>query len=343
MLREEKGAVAVIIAILVVVLVGFAALVVDVGAIYEERRQNQTVADAAALAGAQELPDNPSVAVSEAIEYARLNHRAITESAVQITKTYVENDTITVNVKSTVNYSFAQVLGFSSGDVPAAATAMVGSPTTFGGAKLMPWARMDEPFVFGQEYVLFRSSDPSTGNFQAIQLPNIDPDTGNVEPSPGMQDYADLVAGWNNQGQQIIPADVSLHQLIETKTGNFGVNTQKALDTRLQGDTHTFNEVVDSEGRITDYDCPRIIVIVSVVNPMGTQGVHEDDTLTWPTGTSAPVEVEKFNYFFIKDFVSHPNEGDYVTGIFIRLLTAEEARCGAYDPSSGIKIVKLVQ
>jgi Flp pilus assembly protein TadG len=343
MLREEKGAVAVIIAILIVVFFGFAALVIDVGALYEERRQNQTVADAAALAGAQELPDNPNNAVAKAIDYADFNHRAITASAVQITKTYVDNDTIKVTVKSTVNYTFAAVLGFSSGGVSANATAIVGSPITFGGTKLMPWARMDEPFNFGQEYILFRSADPSTGNFQAIQLPYIDPVTGNVEPSPGLVEYADLVAGQDNKGQPIIAADVSLHQILETKTGNFGVNTKNALDIRLNGDTHAFSDVVDSDGHIIDYDCPRIIVIVSVVNPMGTVNMHSDDTLIWPTGTSSPVEVERFNYFFIKGYVSKPSEGDYVTGIFIRHLTAEEARVGAYDPKSGMRIVKLFE
>lgn len=343
MLREDKGAVAVIIAILITVLLGFAALVVDVGAMYEERRLDQTVADAAALAGAQELPDNPLAAVDKAIDYAGLNGRAITASAVQITKTYVDNDTIKVDIKSTVNYAFAQALGFSSVDISANATAIVGSPTSFGGAKLLPWARMDEPFIFGQEYILFRSNDPSTGNFQAIQLPYIDPNTGSVEPSPGMVDYADLVAGENNKGQPIVAADVSLHQLIETKTGNFGINTKNALDTRLKGDTCTFSDVVGSDGRIIDYDCRRVIVIVTVVNPMGTVNMHSDDTLTWPTGTSSPVEVEKFNFFFISNYVSTPNEGDYVTGIFIRVLSPEEAKFGSYDPNSGIKIVKLIK
>ncbi len=343
-LRGEKGAVAVIAAILITVLIGFAAIVIDVGASYEERRQNQTVADAAALAGAQELPENPDAAVSMAIEYASSNGRAITASAVQITSTNVDNDTIKVSIVSTVNYTLAEVLGFSSGDVYAHGTAIVGSPTSFGGVKLMPWARMDEDFVFNTSYVLFRSNDPDTGNFQAIQLPHIDPDTGNVEPSPGMVEYADLVAGQNNKGQPLIAADVELHQLITTKTGNFGVNTSNALDTRLNGDTHTFSDVVDMDTKqITDYDCPRIIVIVTVVNPEGTQEFHDDDTLIWPTGTSEDVEVEKFNYFFIEDYVAKPSEGDYVTGRFIRVLSAEEAKFGKYDPSSGIKIVKLIE
>jgi hypothetical protein len=47
---DEQGAVAVIVAILLVVILGFGALVVDVGGLYFERRQLQNGADAGALA-----------------------------------------------------------------------------------------------------------------------------------------------------------------------------------------------------------------------------------------------------------------------------------------------------
>lgn len=52
-LSEDGGAVAVVVALLSVVLFGFGALVIDVGALYYERRQLQVGADAAALAIAQ--------------------------------------------------------------------------------------------------------------------------------------------------------------------------------------------------------------------------------------------------------------------------------------------------
>ncbi len=52
-LRDDDGAVAILVAFLAVALFGFAVLVVDVGALYSERRQLQNGADAAALALAQ--------------------------------------------------------------------------------------------------------------------------------------------------------------------------------------------------------------------------------------------------------------------------------------------------
>lgn len=52
-LSDDDGAIAVVVALLAVVLFGFGALVIDVGALYSERRQLQVGADAAALAIAQ--------------------------------------------------------------------------------------------------------------------------------------------------------------------------------------------------------------------------------------------------------------------------------------------------
>ncbi len=54
--RDESGQVLVFVAVILTVLVGMAALVVDVGSWYQAQRHLQTAADAAALAGAQELP-----------------------------------------------------------------------------------------------------------------------------------------------------------------------------------------------------------------------------------------------------------------------------------------------
>ena len=70
-LKNEKGQVAVIVGLLIVSFIGMLALVVDVGSMYEVRRVDQTAADAAALAGAQELPDFPDEARNKAQEYAQ--------------------------------------------------------------------------------------------------------------------------------------------------------------------------------------------------------------------------------------------------------------------------------
>ena len=71
--RDESGQVLVFVAFILTVIVGMAALVVDVGSWYQAHRHLQTAADAAALAGAQELP-NQSLAADRR---ARLDGRQL--------------------------------------------------------------------------------------------------------------------------------------------------------------------------------------------------------------------------------------------------------------------------
>lgn len=70
----DEGAVLVIVAIVTTVLLGFGALVVDVGALYVEQRQLQNGADAAALAVAQDCANGDcQLNTGRATQYAGLN------------------------------------------------------------------------------------------------------------------------------------------------------------------------------------------------------------------------------------------------------------------------------
>ena len=53
-LKDERGAVAVMVALLIIPLIAFAAIAIDVAAMWSERQQLQTAADAGALAIAQD-------------------------------------------------------------------------------------------------------------------------------------------------------------------------------------------------------------------------------------------------------------------------------------------------
>jgi Flp pilus assembly protein TadG len=69
---RDDGATAVTVAILSVVLIGLAAMVIDVGSLYTEHARLSIAADAAALAGAHELP-NTAAARTGAAAYAAAN------------------------------------------------------------------------------------------------------------------------------------------------------------------------------------------------------------------------------------------------------------------------------
>jgi len=73
--NSEHGGVAVTVAIMLVVLIGVGALVLDVGNLYWERRQLQNGADAAALAAAQDIADNSEGSAEQtARSYATANN-----------------------------------------------------------------------------------------------------------------------------------------------------------------------------------------------------------------------------------------------------------------------------
>ena len=70
---DEGGQVAIVVSLMLVVLLGFAALVVDVGLNWAARTQAQLAADAAALAGARTLPSDPAAAVDDVRRYLNAN------------------------------------------------------------------------------------------------------------------------------------------------------------------------------------------------------------------------------------------------------------------------------
>jgi Flp pilus assembly protein TadG len=76
--RSEDGQVIVFVVALFLVLFGIAALVIDGGRWFQTHRHLQTAADAAALAGVQALPSDPSGASSIASTYAENNFSGVT-------------------------------------------------------------------------------------------------------------------------------------------------------------------------------------------------------------------------------------------------------------------------
>ncbi|MEA4870176.1 hypothetical protein SDC9_92870 [bioreactor metagenome] len=120
-LKGESGQSAIIVAISMVVLCGFAALAIDIGRISVTRGQLQNAADAAALAGAQALP-TAAAAQSQAVLYAGING----VSAANTTATTPFSGTsskIEVVCRGTVPYTFARVFGLSAKDISARSVA----------------------------------------------------------------------------------------------------------------------------------------------------------------------------------------------------------------------------
>ena len=121
--RSESGQAVVLSVVWMVVLLGMAGLVIDVGSWYRSQRDLQSEADAAALAGAQELPTDVSTAGGLAVTYAQKNGFTLPPSGITISGQVVADDSITVKVDKNAPTFFAKVFGVATVPVRAEATA----------------------------------------------------------------------------------------------------------------------------------------------------------------------------------------------------------------------------
>jgi hypothetical protein len=123
--RNEKGQATVLALVFLMVLLGMAALVLDLGSWYRADRDTQSTADAAALAGAQALPGDTSQASSLASGYASKNGGGL--DGVAISSSIAPDDTIKVTIKRQSPGIFTKLFGLSSATVGSKATARVGA------------------------------------------------------------------------------------------------------------------------------------------------------------------------------------------------------------------------
>lgn len=360
-LRREDGAVAVLVAVMAVALVGFAALVVDVGSLYEERRALQTAADAAALAGVQELPGDTAAAEAAARRYVAENAGADVTVQVAIDRTYVPNDTIRVTVENpTSPLYFARVWGRASAPVSARGVAVVGSPSIMPGRTVMPMAMLAKGettdasrpygFEFGEDVVIKRGGGSGyDGNYQFATLSHENSDNG----APYIRDALGNGGVYNR---------VYIGHIYETQTGINGSWPTNELigwidrdfDHQYSKQSHTFAihgfadicSDPDGDGVVSIRNpanevphCHRVIVcpIVAVVTSDG--GLSFDPAAL--TGQSRPVKVLDFAYFFITEVWDQGNDS-FIMGRFIRVVEHDALEIGGLTPG-GSRVYKLIE
>jgi hypothetical protein len=117
----SRGQTLVIFALIIPVLVGAISLGTDVSVFYFNWMQLQKAADAAAIGGANYLPDNPSAAKTTATQLALSN--GIKQAEIVSTSVGANNLTISIKLQRNVPYYFARVLGMTTGIVTTSATA----------------------------------------------------------------------------------------------------------------------------------------------------------------------------------------------------------------------------
>jgi hypothetical protein len=198
---NQRGQSLVLSLLFLTVLVGMAAAVLDVGSWYRADRKLQANADAAALAGAQELPGSSAAAQSVAVAYADTNDGGVKASDVKVRSSVAANDTIEVLADRPAPGFFAKLFGFNSVEIRARAVARTGAlATAFGAAPIAVdwqhemlqcgsgcWGRNDRDVghIPGKATTIdFFKTGPG-----AFRLVNIDSSYGGT----GLQDIADWI------------------------------------------------------------------------------------------------------------------------------------------------------
>ena len=124
-LRSEAGQAAVLSVVFMAALLGAVALVLDVGSWFRAQRATQSAADAAVLAGAQELPESTAIAGALATQYLTANGGG--DRAITFATRRLANDTIRVGVTRQAPGVFSKIFGIDSVEVHAHAAARAGT------------------------------------------------------------------------------------------------------------------------------------------------------------------------------------------------------------------------
>lgn len=241
--KNEDGQALVFFALLLVVLLGVAALVVDVGMMRVTKVEMQTAADAAALAGAQDLL-NGGDAEGTAVYYAEKNGAENTMLPEQEDPTKIE-----VVCTKNVNYTFARILGFEKKEVSARAVADISSVKSASG--VVPLGVESQTLEYGETYVLKENAGAGSyhGNFNCLAL-----------GGQGAKVFGkNLKFGYDGI--------LTIGDKIDTEPGNMAGKTAEGLSYRIEQDpTATFETVKKGSARIC---------VVPVVNTLEVNGRKE--------------------------------------------------------------------
>ena len=236
-LKQETGAVIVLVALMMTVFLGSLALVIDVGSLYLEKNRLQKMADAAVLAGAQELPasfDRAQTAVAQTIT---MNGGKPSNFHVSTNET---NTVLEVTGTVTGKLYFAKLFGVDDPDLSATAKVTLHSLTSGKGAIPLGISKTQN-LAFGTHQVL-KVSESASGNFGAIAL------TG-----PGAKLFeTDLTNGYD--------FELKVNDILNTETGKMASPTVRAVQNRV-------NKCPQATYDNYAPDCARL-VLIPVIEPV---------------------------------------------------------------------------
>jgi len=244
-LGEEKGAAIILLAFSISVVLGFAALAIDVGNMYLHKSRLANLADAAALAGTQDLPSDPQLAMDNARNYAALNGLEKDTIGVSISG---NNRIIAVDATRKVPFFFAKVFDKTSASVAARAVATIGTIT--GTSGVVPFGIAKQQFNYGQIYDLKAGAGSGyNGNYRALAL-----------GCSGATIYKKNIKDGYKEALHI-------GDWVSTETGNMSGPTSEGVDYRMNLDPQATFQALEKSS-------PRIL-IVPIIDSLEVSGRSE--------------------------------------------------------------------
>lgn len=232
--QDERGSVAVLVAAGLTALVGLAALLVDAGRLYVTRSRLSAVADAAALAGAPLLPDDPDGAVQTAARYLEANGVAPAAAAIEADPA---RSRLRVSLRADEPLYLAPVLGHFRVSVPAEAVAA--RQVLAGTRGAVPLGVPEGTYAYGELVTLKGDSGEgrvSPGNFRALAFEGRGANRYEQHLREGFR-------GWLRVGDAV-----------ETEPGVMTGPTRRAVEARIQADP-------DATFRTVRAGSPRLVTV----------------------------------------------------------------------------------
>lgn len=225
----QRGAATILVAILMVALLGCAALAVDVGAMYAEKAQVQNGADATALAIADECANGINCAVAMSAPANRLADANANDGATGVSSVSQPNPT-TVRVETNAREAgsgnnhfslfFARALGIDTSQITAAAEASWGPPSS---GSTLPWTMSE--CVFRKYLTPSQLTElDSTGSFTGNPTPThillrYDENTPDYPGCVSQNGYQPGGFGWLETDEGCA-ADIDVDATVEGQPGN---------------------------------------------------------------------------------------------------------------------------
>jgi Flp pilus assembly protein TadG len=303
---SERGQTLALMILFLMSLLGMSALAIDAGTWYQERRQVQGDADAAALAGAAYIPANT------AISGATANFNKNKMAGETITVTMPSADTVHVVITYPAATYFARLFGKTEVTVGASATAQIQAA---GAVKhhISPYAVTEASYNNGIGTTLFNCD--ASGQCGTIDLPTADNTSGG-------SCSGNVYTGVSSNVQAAITDQIDIGQVevggcLSPKTGNAQPsgnavnNLPGSISQDLQDVGNGQYQVIPQSWDDAQKLPPRLIYVPIVPS--------------FATGTNANMTVSAFAWFYITG-ATGSGQGLKINGKYVSL---------AAPPSSG--------